>query len=237
MHAVELFSAAVSDDKVPPYPEAPEDGVCCLTGAEGPTIARKHLLTKSFTDWSRLAAPGSDRVSIHVWRAWMYGWRAEGKARDYRPERMSAWWCDGKELRLIDRKTIRDLVLDPPTAEHWCGYATTSYKKHGTLVAPVNTSSQVWAWDDERVDVSGVHAVWERLREARVSGVPRPVLESLEPNRWAIQALGYAGWIEFERWARPLYQSALYRFCCYLLPSKEEIDAGQPAPEGQLALV
>ena len=210
MHAVSLIAAALSDREA--LPCAAVDGVCCLTGEEGLCIPREHLFTKSFTRFDLLRSPGSRMASVGAWYALRHRW-----------ERMSSWWCDGNEFVRLTRVGVREMVLRPPSADRWCAFATTSYKKHGALIAPVNAASRVWAFDDEIIDLSGFSAVWEPLLAARTSGVSRGSLESLEPNRWAIEAMGFAGWLAFVEWAASRYQSSVYRFACYLLPSQEEM--------------
>jgi len=234
MHAITLFSKAIPDASVPPLPEEPADGLCCVTGLEGPTIARKHLLTSSFTQWDQLMCIHSDRVGVDVWRAWMYGERREGKNRDFRPERMSSWIVSPSGLTLLDRQGVRDLVLEPPQIEPWAGYATTSYKKHGSLLAPVNTAGRaVWLWELTQVDCSHyeqVQAWWQQLRQFQDAGIPRPVLETADPEPHLIAKIGVTLALEFAEWARPRRDSSLYQFLCYLLPSVEELKATKPQP-------
>ena len=63
--------------------------------------------------------------------------------------------------------------------------------------------------------------------------VGRTVLESLDCPAHIMRAAGLPIWLDFERWARPRYQSALYGLLCYLLPSKEERGVETP-PEPSL---
>lgn len=238
MHATELWAQAARlgglEGAPADYPEPPAEGVCCLTGEIGPTIARKHLITSSYTRVDLLRAPHSDRIGVAVWDAWTWGWRKEGKSRDYCPERMSAWfaWQEGLdgELLMLSRADIRECVLyGAPEYEASALFATTSYKKHGTLIAPVNRGKQFRVgWDDEVVDLSDrakVDEWWTVLRAAQDAGFPRPVLESLDCSPFLLRTL-WREWQPFEAWARPKRMAPLYRFLCYLLPSQEELKAG-----------
>ena len=239
MHATSLFVQAARASKLagglegePEEITSPvEDGVCCLTGEECLTIPRKDLLTSSFTRLDLLERPDSDRIGIDVWDAWTWGWREAGKKRDYRPERMSAWCATESGLTLLSRQDIRRLAIDGPMEEMSCIFATTTYKKHGTLIAPVNPPGQLQVgWDDEVVGLSHGETVcdwWIRLRGMQDAGWVRPVLESLEPSLHQFRKLGAEQWTAFEYWARGRYQSPLYRFLCYLLPSQEELKETQ----------
>lgn len=234
MHCIDLIAAAVPDEYVPTLPEMPAEGVCALTGAAGPTIAAKHLLGASFTQWDQLAVPDSDRVSINAWRAWMYGWREDGKKRDFRPERMSSWVVQPDGLTQLSRQGVRAFVLGGVPHGPWAGYATTSYKKHGSLLAPVNSADYgIWLWETRRVDCSDaylVHEWWDSLRAYQDAGIPRPVLESADPEPHLIRKVGVSLTMAFMQWARSRRESALYQFLCYLLPSAEELKAQRLEP-------
>lgn len=227
MSCIDLIASAVPDEHVPDLPESSAPGICAITGAEGDSIRAKHLLGASFTQWDLLARPDSDRVSVAAWRAWMYGWREEGKKRDYRPERMASWVTTPLGLRTLTRQDVRQAVLERVDAARWAGYATTSYKKHGSLLAPVNGPDRaVWLWETRRVDCSDldqVHDWWSTLRYYQDAGIPRPVLETADPEPHLIRKIGAAMALEFHAWAEPRHESALYQFLCYLLPSVEEL--------------
>lgn len=230
MHCIELFACAVPDEHVPPLPEEPAAGICAITGKETLTIAARHILGGSFTQRDALKRPDSDRVSVAAWRAWMYGWRGLGKKRDYRPERMSSWRVTADSIELLDRRGVREAVLGEPPATAWAGYATTSYKKHGSLLAPINTSGRaVWLWETRLVDCSdrdSLLANWERLRHYQDAGIPRPVLETGDPDPALARKVGLPLALEFREWALLRRESALYQFLCYLLPSAEELKEG-----------
>lgn len=225
MNAVELVYRALPAEEPP---ESPQDGVCCVTGDYGPTIARKHAISQTFTNLDILRAPNSDRVGLPAWRAITYTTPNEGKKRELAPLRQSHWMCDGKSLTTLDRVGVRNLVLasDPP-APTWAGYATTSYKKHGVLLAPVNVGSRrVWLWETRLVDCSNVQQVqdtWARLRAAQDAGMPRPLIEQLDISPAFMAKIGWRVWQEFYRWAFPRRNAQLYQFLTFLLPSQEEL--------------
>jgi len=214
MTAIDLIA-----DALPPEtpPEEPRLGICCVTGVEAPCINRKHVIKPSFTNLDLLRAPESPMASVAAWRVFGYA-----------PARQSSWWCDGHDFRRLDRVAVRNKVLSGDPAPYpWAGYATTSYKKHGALRAPVNTGRQsVWLFETVLVDCScrgTVFQWWNTLREAQDSGIPRPVIERLDAAPAFIGKIGFRGWRNFEEWARPKVRSSLYQFLTYLLPSQEEL--------------
>lgn len=144
MHAVNLIAQALPETEAP-SPQPIGTGICCVTGLEGPVVRRKDLLGPSFTDGALLAAPQSEWASIDAYRALRYKW-----------ERMSSWVCDGDQFWRLDRQGVRKAVLhnDLPLRP-WCGYATTSYKKHGAVRAPINSGERaVWLFESRLVDCS-----------------------------------------------------------------------------------
>jgi hypothetical protein len=239
MHSLQLLAEALGRDatyRPEPLPEPAERGLCCLIGIECDTIARRHLLTTSFTDWDVLQRPDSDRISVAAWIAFTAGELRDGKSRRYCPERMSSWRCTAAAFVPLTRQAVREAVLgDLPTAP-WVGYATTSYKKHGSLRAPVNTgASNVWLWETRLVDCSDsatLQATWSALRRYQDIGIPRPVLEVAELDAAMVAKVGVKTALEFQAWARPRASSALYQFLVYLLPSRDELAEhnGSPPP-------
>lgn len=225
MSAIELL--AVHVPRAAP-PEEPAEGLCCVLGTTEPTIARKHAIKPSFTNLDLLRAPDSSRVSLRAWRVLTYMTEpAEGKKRGAQPLIQSAWVVTRDELRYLSRTDVRRLVIEGMTPPGpWAGYATTSYKKHGSLRAPVNTgASQRWLFELDVVDCSDrskVHCWWTRLHAMRTAGIPRPVLENLDIGLPLFRK-HYRIWKPFEPWARANYLSPLYRFLCYLLPGQEEL--------------
>lgn len=224
MNAISLMSLALPDCEPP---EIPAEGVCCVTGCTGQTIARKYAIKPSFTNLDSLAVPGSNRVSVSAWRVLDYTMTNPGKKRDRAPLRQSSWVCDGESLTLLDRQAVRRHVLDGVDAKRWAGYVTTSYKKHGVLRTPINTGDrQVWLFEMLHVNCSDRRRVadwWSRLRAAQDAGIHRPLIESLDISPGYMGKVGWRPWCTFESWARPRMRSPLYLFLTYLLPSKEEL--------------
>lgn len=208
-------------------PEPSVIGRCCVLGTEELCIGRNHAIKPSFTNLDLLRAPDSEQVSVRAWRVLTHSApAAEGKKRDTFPLMQSSWIVSNGQFRQLDRLAVRPLVIEGIRAQSWAAYVTTSYKKHGCLRAPVNRNgSQRWLFELDVVDCSDRAKVaewWQRLRSARESGIPRPVIESLDCS---LHLMGkhFALWREFESWARTRWQSPLYRFLTYLLPSEEEI--------------
>lgn len=217
MHAVDLIASAIGIATF--GAEGGETGICCVTGEVTECIPRDLLLGRSFTAQALLRAPGSNRL----------GMKAATTLR-HKPARNSSWWCDGESFIPLRRVNVREMVLRPRLAPAWAGYATTSYKKHGALLAPVNTGTRaMWLFETSIVDCQPGATVeaWARLREMQDAGWPRPVLEDLDPSPWLLAKLDSRAWMRFESWARPRMLSPLYRFLCYLLPSKNELEGAE----------
>lgn len=224
-----LYSALAPRDP----PEPPIDGVCCVLGTREPCIAREHAIKPSFTNLDLLRAPNSDAVSVRAWRVLTHSEpAAEGKKRDTFPLMQSSWHvCADAGLIKLDRLGVRRMVIDGISfITPWAGYVTTSYKKHGALRTPLNTGSAArWLFELDIVDCSDRQRVlqwWEVMRTARVAGIPRPVMETLDCSVH-LMSKHLKLWVEFERWARDKWQSPLFRFLCYLLPSEDEIHGKQ----------
>ena len=218
MHVVDLIAQGLrtDDPDLPEQPEGAEPGICAITGEHyACTYPRKLLLGKSFTDGALLAAPQSDRVSSAAYTALKYKW-----------ERMSSWRAGVDGFERLDRAGVRKRVFSPPKSGRWSGYATTSYKKHGALRAPVNSGgSNIWLFETRIVNAEyGLALQWySYLNEALRAGIGRSVLETLDCPQAVMRQVGLAAWLEFEGWARDKHKSALYAFLCYLLPSQEEL--------------
>lgn len=181
--------------------------------------AQKHQTEESF-----LEALGGKTEEVEMILA------ATRKKITKRPERMSSWFCDGETFTELNRIGVRHKVFQKETSKIWSAYATISYKKHGSLLATVNTGSQRFWLFEERIvncsDMKQVNVWWEKLNTALYAGIGRMVLESLECPPYLMQKVGLLNWIDFEQWARPKYLSNLYAFLCYLLPSQEEMKNG-----------
>lgn len=229
MSAVELLHGAL------PAREPPSDvveGVCCVLGTRELCVAREEAIKPSFTNLDLLRAPDSCLVSLRAWRVLTHSDpAAEGKKRDTFPLMQSSWVVTDTQLQKLDRIGVRTLVINGmPMRREWAGYVTTSYKKHGCLRAPVNRNgSQRWLFELDVVDCSDRAKVaewWEKLRSTREAGIPRPVIETLDCSVH-LMSKHLRLWLEFERWARDKWQSPLYRFLTYLLPSQEELRENQ----------
>jgi len=224
--AIDLIASVLPDVTLP---EIPKRGICCVTGLECNTISRHHVILDSFTSVDLLRSPQSDRAGVNAFKVLQYTVThpTPEKKRDLRPLQQSSWVCTDKSLTLLNRVGVRDHVLNGVEASRWCGYATTSYKKHGALRTPVNSGrSQIWLFETTLVDCSDrqkVLKMWQRMRDAQDNGISRPLIESLDISPGYIIKLGWRRWIEFERWASPIIQSPLYRFIAYLLPSIAEL--------------
>jgi len=217
MHPINLIASAIKNDpERPELPCSPVAGICAVTGDEGLCVPRKELFGKSFTNADLFICPSSNMVSVNTYIALKYKW-----------ERMSSWICDGETFTKLYRVKVRDRVLAADKPAMWSGYVTTSYKKHGALKAPINRrQSNIWLFEMRLVDCSDrnrLMAWWQTLNTALRGGIWRSVIESLECPNIVIKNVGINTWLKFEAWARPRYQSALYGFLCYLLPSQEEL--------------
>lgn len=215
MHPCSLIAQSLKDDKAE-LPCEPVKAVCAVTGMETMCIPRAELFGKSFTNGDLLENPASDWVSVDAYLALKYKW-----------ERMGSWFCDGEIFERLTRQGVREKVLQQDMPKQWAAYATTSYKKHGSLRARVNTSeSRIWLFEMRLVNMTDFARAfdwWEILNDALRAGIWRSIIESLECPLFVIDKIGLKTWMEFEAWARPKYLSALYAFLCYLLPSQEEL--------------
>lgn len=219
MHPVNLIASGLPLED-PDYPCAdlqPSDGICAITGLAGQCVPRKSLLGKSFCDGDTLAAPNSSMVSMDAYIALKYKW-----------ERMSSWMCGAGGFKKLNRVEVRDVVLSGGGSTPWCGYATTSYKKHGALRAPINYSAgqNKWLFESRIVDCSDSAKMiewWSVLNDAIRIGIGRSIMDSMDCPSIVMRKVGLQKWMEFEEWAKPKKSSALYAFLVYLLPSQEEL--------------
>jgi hypothetical protein len=222
MHTVNLIANALRHEGLPDVktlPDDPVEEVCAVTGMSSLCYPRKSLLGASFTNLDLLKAPESNYVGEDAWIALSYKW-----------ERMSSWFCDEERFTRLERKDIRNLVISGTYPDRWSAYATTSYKKHGSLWTVVNNRRMaVWRFENINVDCTD-HALlidwWKILNEALLEGINRPVIETLTPNSFVLSSPGVNRWLEFYTWAQSRYRSCLYQFLCYLLPSHEELKNG-----------
>ena len=224
-HTVDLLASAFPAGGWPELPEAPREGVCCVSGAVCETIARKHVFGGSFTDLSGMRAPLSDRVGVSVFVALKYAVPRPGKKKPMWPEMNESWWCDGVSFVILDRVSARGLILGGVQVDRpWAGWITTTKKKHGAMRAPVNCNGAVWAFDEHIVDCSGdrPHRWYARLVAAQDAGIGRQSIETLDMPAGVIRKTGAETWLAFVHWARPRAFSPLYKLLCYLLPTQAE---------------
>ena len=217
MHPVNLIASAIrGKEDCPELPGSQSEGICCVTGDICQTIDRKELFGKSFTNIDSLIAPQSERIGIDAYLALSYKW-----------ERMSCWICDGKEFMRLQRTEFRPLVLDGVDYPIWSANITTSYKKHGAFGAKINTGrGGIWRFENQIVDARDLdkNREWFSVMDKELrSGVGRSIIETLDMPAYLLSKLDFKQWMEFEKWARPKYQSPLYQFLCYFLPSQEEL--------------
>lgn len=218
MHSVNLIAKTIPVEEWAEFNGDLKEGVCCLTGQlSEKTLPRKELLTSSFTDSALLIRPDSKMVSLDAFLSLKWKW-----------ERMSSWWCDGNVFQKLTRQDVRRKVLSEDKGKGpWIGYATTSYKKHGSLRTQINYGNKnVWLFESILVDCSNkdlVNFMWSELNVYLRLGVPRPVLETLEESSFLIKKIGLKKWVQLKEWGLPVYKSPLYQFICYLLPSQEEL--------------
>jgi hypothetical protein len=224
MHAVNLIASALRSQAPPDaaLPGNPAEAVCAVTGQIAPCYPRKGLLGSSFTNLDLLKAPDSAYISEDAWIALSCKW-----------ERMSSWICDGESFRRLERRDIRDLALGDAYPDKWAAYATTSYKKHGSLWAPVNTgrAAAVWRFEGIYVDCTDQDRLvdwWNIMDSAIRTGIGRQSMDTLLPSHTTLSVAGIAAWMDFYNWARSKYLSPLYRFLLYLMPSQEEIKNDKP---------
>jgi hypothetical protein len=216
MHTIRLISKCLSEEDSP-SPKKVKKEICAVTGYYTDCIKRRELLKKGFTNESLLRAPLSEWVSVEAYRVLRY-----------RPERSRSWICDGRSFKILDRLSVRDVVINQKYSKIWAGYATTSFKKHGSLWARVNRlGNRVWRFEALDVDCSDhdlLEHIWNRLNVAFLNGIGRKSMETLLCPPVVLKMIGLKKWITFEKWARPLIGSPLYRFMVYLLPSQKELN-------------
>ena len=230
MHTIDLLYQAAKPD-YQSWTESkgltPAPGICCVTGEyREATVSRRLALPKTYTDGVELWAPGSERISVAAADVLHYKW-----------ERMGSWVCDGAAFRRLiappdtpagfRREPARRAVLDDSPAAPWAGFLTTTYKKHGSIKAPINLDGQRrWLFDDLVVDCSDVAQMREwynRMAEMRYVGVSRAALEHLEIDGGLLAKIGWQRWYEYADWAGARMYQPLYALLLYLMPSQQEV--------------
>ena len=141
----------------------------------------------------------------------------------------------------MKRVEIREIVLNGSPTLPWAMWVTTSYKKHGSLLARVNHSVYgMVAFDELLVDTRRELITlewWGVMTAAQRAGITRTMQENVACAPGLLERIGLQKWMEFEQWARPRAGSPLYRLLCYLLPSQKELqDEPQAAAVGGQAV-
>lgn len=227
MDTFQILSAAMKIDGMAVEIPNTEPGICCVTGKHCDTIPRKDMLGASFTAQACFKAPQSDRIGIDAYIA----------MQDPR-ERKSSWMATENGMRWLRetvKKDVRSLVINGGWPEGWWAlYVTTTWKKHGALVAPPcnGASHPMMAYNDETIDLadnSRVTGTYNKLYEAKTMGIGNTMLETLEfqPAAYKAGLFTIQYWTKFIKWAKPIYLSPLYRLCLWMLPSADELKASK----------
>jgi len=211
-----IMSAIAQNIEHIELPEEPTEGICAVTGLSGQCIQKKHLLKSTFANWDLIKAPQSEHVSIDAYQAMKYPYT-----------RKSSWIVTPDSFKRLHKKDVIPLVLEGVKDDVWAGYVTTSYKKHGSLMTPVNSGGRaVWRFEMLNVDCSDLVKVNEwygRLLEYLKAGIWRTFLESGDVAPGLVKKVGIQTYLDFKNWTGDKYNSGLYRFLCYLLPSKDDL--------------
>jgi len=236
MHMINLVASAFPHGWISGLTShATEHGVCCVTGEYCETIPRKSVITSSFGDTDRLIAPYSNRISLDAYIAFKggyFGANEDGSPKKIRkkPESMSCWWCDGNRFEELDKAGIRKKLFVGSQGACWGGYVTTSYKKHGSLRAPINIEAfGAWAFNDNlayMVCPEENRWIWSILREAQAKGVSRNFLAGEDMTMKCVEGQELSYIIRLESFIKGWMYSHRYQLLCYLLPSKQEIEEG-----------
>lgn len=217
MSAFNLIADAIRDEWIP-LPCEPVEGTCAVTGRTNvPCVPMKKSISSNFVGWNELAAPWTGLVSVAAYQA-----------LKYKPERTSSWLVSKEHgFQKLRRIEVRPFVLNGVNSNEWCGYVTTSYKKHGAFRGVINRSQYgIWRFDDVLVDCSEsvkIKEWWEKLDRFIRLGISRTCLELGDIDQWAIKNAGLLECYNFMKWSQDKNRDPLYKFLCYLLPSKAEI--------------
>lgn len=233
-----IFDLIANSARVPmPEGEAVE-GICCFTGLPCLTFPRKDVLDKTFNKHDFLLAPDSDRVGVNVLRA-----------LSLKEERMSCWIATTQKFYAIGESTpknpknmtraqAREMVINGVDFDGpWAGYWTTSYKKHGVYVSPVNHSGRFGFWGFETLTVdcrdnAKVKSLFDFLMGLKVAGMLEVEMRTLDFSRKTCEIFSVSRLVKIRAKLMPLAKDPLFEFMMYLLLSAKEIkELGKEAPE------
>jgi len=218
MTTIELVGRALVNMGVAePLPCESTEAVCCITGEHGMCIPRKLLIGESFTTQGVFKAPDSEFVGENAWYAFKH-----------RPERAGNWYCNGVRFMPMDRKETRARLLGGFVSQSlpWAMYVTTSFKKHGSLVAPLNQpcafavgfETEIAACSPELVDVFNSDLLyWQG------SGIVRSDLQT--GHIMATRQADTRAVCHFDVNVQGRRHLPLYRMLAYLLPGKDAEEA------------
>lgn len=233
-----IFDLIANSAKIPMPEGETADGICCFTGLRCPTLPRKDVLDKTFNKHEFLLAPDSDRVGVNVVRA-----------LSLKEERMSCWIATTRKFYAVGESTpknpkdltraqAREMVINGVDFDGpWSGYWTTSYKKHGAYVSPVNHSGRFGFWGFESMTVDcrdnrKVRDIFDFLMGLKVAGMMEVEMRTLDFSRKTCETFTIAQLLEVRRKLVPLAKDPLFEFLMYLLLSAKEIkDLGKEALE------
>ena len=224
MHTLQLIGRQIKEHWKP-LPAEPTKQICCVSGDYCDCMPRKKTFSSGFTNQKNLAVPESQYVSVEIWQA-----------MKYRPTR-SSWVISENGFQKLTRIEAREYVLNNHLTAPWAGYISTSYKKHGGLIAPLNSAYRaIWLFEMIPVDCSDTGKVsrwYGILDDALRNGISRPIIESLDISPLYIPKIGIDRWIEFEKWARPKINDPLYKFLTYFLKSQAELKEEKKIEQSQ----
>lgn len=233
-----IFDLIANSAKVPMPEGEAADGICCFTGRMCKTLPRKDVLDKTFNKHDFLRAPDSDRVGVNVLRA-----------LSLKEERMSCWIAtpgkfyavgesNPRNPKDLTRAQARQMVIEGvPFDGPWAGYWTTSYKKHGAYVSPVNFSGKFGYWGFETMTVDcrdyvKVRELFDFLMGLKTAGMLEAEMRTLDFSRKTAEIFGMPRLVKIREILRPKANSPLFEFMLYLLLSAKEIkDLGKEAGE------